>query len=231
MAAVRTFNLSPDFRIEVGPPRNLTAHLVSSVDEIWAAEKKERGDHLTDGVIFELAEFDPDRLLIMPSQYRFVLARRRKPELETHGVAIRPLAVTGILTCADGVVLGRRGPRVASDAGLWEPAVAGGMSQENPISQVFEELEEELGLSAADIVSHNVCGLVEDVASGVFDIVFRLQTALSGKEIRTAFTLRGSDEYDDLAIVELPLLSAFIEDNKDDLIPALRPMLQLAGLL
>lgn len=231
MAAVRTFNLSPDFRIEVGPPRNLTTQLMSSVDAVWAAEKKERGDHLTDGVIFELAEFDPDRLLVIPSRYRFVLARRRKPELETHGVAIRPLAVTGILTCADGLVLGRRGLRVASDAGLWEPAVAGGMSQENPISQVFEELKEELGLSAADIVSHNVCGLVEDIASGVFDIVYRLQAALSGEDIHSAYKERGSDEYDDLAIVELPLLSVFIGDHKDDIIPALRPMLHLAGLL
>jgi hypothetical protein len=201
------------------------------VEEIWSSEKKQRGEHLTNGHVYGLTEFRPDYLSIRPSEYRYVLARRRDPSLKNLGLSIQPLAVTGVLLCADGLVLGRRGSGVTDDVGLWEPAPAGGLSQNDPKAQVLEELEEELGIAAATIISIQTCGLVEDVESGVFDIIFRLDTPATEKDIRAAYEVGGSDEYAELAVIKLSDIRLFLEINQDHLLPALLPMLRTAGVL
>jgi hypothetical protein len=119
---------------------------------------------------------------------------------------------------------------VTDDVGLWEPAPAGGLSQNDPKTQVLEELEEELGVAAATVVSAEICGLVEDVKSGVFDIVFRLETPATEQDIRTAWAAGGSDEYAELAVVRLSETRLFLETNRDCLLPALLPMLRTAGV-
>jgi hypothetical protein len=230
MTGANTYPLVTDYKLELGPPWEAPASIASRVDEIWDSEKQRRGDKLTNGRIYALAEFRPDYLLICPSEYKYVIARRRAPALDNQGLSVRPLAVTGILLCADGLVLGRRGSGVANDSGLWEPAPAGGLSKPDPTVQVLEELEEELGIPRSEIISAKACGLVEDVESGVFDIVFRLETAASEEEVRAAHKRRGSDEYSELAIVKLSAVPAFLDSNRECLIHALRPMLRLASI-
>ena len=230
MSTVNTYTLSNDYTIDFGLPWAPPIFMMSRVDEIWTSEKKRRGNQLTNGKIYLLTGFSPDSLSICPSEYRFVLARRRDPELEKHGLNIRPLAVTGILLCADGLVLGRRGSSVADDVGLWEPAPAGGLSQDDPKAQVLEELEEELGIAATTIVSAEACGLIEDVESGVFDIIFRLRTIATEQDIRAAYAEKGSDEYVELAIVKPSDVSKFLGDHGERLLPALQPMLRVVGL-
>lgn len=231
MSAVKTYPLNPDCKIDVGLPWEPTISIMRRVDEIWSSEKERRGCQLTNGQIYSLTEFSPDYLSICLSEYRYVLARRRDPDLKNQGLNIRPLSVTGVLLCADGLVLGRRGSGVTDDAGLWEPAPAGGLSQNDPKAQVLEELEEELGIAAPTVVSAEICGLVEDVESSVFDIVFRLRTAASEQDISAAYAEKGSDEYAELAIVKPSDVSTFLEAHGERLLPALQPMLRVAGLL
>lgn len=231
MSAVNTYPLTPDCKIDVGLPWEPPISIMPRVDEIWSSEKERRGDQLTNGRIYGLTEFRPNYLSIFPSEYRYVLARRRDPDLKNQGLNIRPLAVTGILLSADGLVLGRRGSGVTDDVGLWEPAPAGGLSQNDPKAQVLEELEEELGVAAATVASVEACGLVEDVESGVFDIIFRLETPATEQDIRSAYAARGSDEYAELAVVKPSDAQLFLEINHDLLLPALLPMLRAAGIL
>lgn len=231
MGNVNTYPLSPDFKREIGPPWTPPISVMPRVEEIWTSEKKKRGGQLTNGRIYGLAEFRPDYLLIYPSEYRYAIARRRDPDLKEFGLSMRPLAVTGILLCADGLIFGRRGSSVANDVGLWEPAPAGGLSQDDPKVQVLEELEEELGITASMIVSAEACGLIEDVESGVFDILFRLWTPATELDIRAAHTVRGSDEYAELAIVKPPEVPTFLDAQGERLLPAVRPMLRTAGIL
>ena len=231
MSIIKSYQLAQDYNIVLGDPWVAPPSIVPRVDEIWELERKRRGIHLTNGQIYTLAEFQPDHILIHPSEYKYVLAQRRASSLQREGLSIRPLAVTGILICADGLVLGRRGSAVTDDVGLWEPAPAGGLSMPDPKVQVLDELEEELGISKLEVESVQVCGLVEDVESRVFDIVFRLEIAATSQEVRVAYTSRGSDEYADLAIVEFSKVPAFLHDHRNDLLPALQTMLRLASVV
>ena len=231
MSIIKSYRLAQDYNIVLGDPWVVPPSIVPRVDEIWELERERRGIHLTNGQIYTLAEFQPDHILINPSEYKYVLAQRRASNLQREGLNIRPLAVTGILICADGLVLGRRGSAVTDDVGLWEPAPAGGLSMPDPKVQVLDELEEELGISKSEVESVQVCGLVEDVESRVFDIVFRLETSATSQEVRVAYTSRGSDEYADLAIVEFSKVPAFLHDHRNDLLPALQTMLRLASVM
>lgn len=223
--------LAADFTLQVCAPFEPPEVIKGRIDAIWADERRKRGDRLCNGPIYSLVEHRADRLLIQPAEYRHAVARRCAPELAVAGLAIRSLAVTGLLLCADGLVLGRRGAGVAADAGLWEPAPAGGLSRPDPVGQILEELHEELGLEPARIVRHDACGLVEDTESGVIDIVFRLQTTATAEEIRGAHAAHATDEYAALVILPSSALAGFLQANHDHLLPALRPMLCLAEVL
>lgn len=222
--------LDPGIRIEIGDRLQVPAALDPHIERLWHREQSQRQVPLTNGQIYTLSDVQPDCLIIRPSEYRYVVAQRRDPGLKGKGLNIRPLAVTGILICADGLVLGRRGPHVTSDAGLWEPAPAGGLSIPDPEAQIIEELGEETGLSRSDIRKMWICGFVETEESAVFDIVFRLETDRTGQEV-TALHARGaSDEYDALAIIALPDVPAFLQSHRNTLLPALKPMLHMAGV-
>lgn len=231
MGEVAIHTLNPGFKLQFAPPFVVPESISTRLDDIWAEEKGRRGDRLTNGQIYSLYDYSPDCLTLQPAEYRHVLARRRAPDLVDAGLAIRPVAVTGVLLCADGLVLGRRGDQVASDAGLWEPAPAGGLNRPDPAAQVLEELREELGVKSSGVAPPEACGLVEDMESGVHDIVFRLHTTASAEDIRATHKTLGTNEYAELAIVRQPDVAAFLETNHGRLLPALSPMLRLVGLL
>lgn len=230
MSGVRIHSLSPSYRIDIGARWEVPPAILPRIEEIWAQESARRGPTLTNGQIYTLSAFNPDRLLIQPAEYRYLLAQRVDPDLRRQGLSIRPAAVTGVLICADGVVLGRRGSAVTDFANHWEPAPAGGLSQPAPTAQLLEELEEELGLPRSEISAVRACGLVEDIENGVFDILFRLETAATERQVRAAFERRDNQEYSALAVIKHGELSAFLEANRGDLLPALAPMLQLAQI-
>jgi hypothetical protein len=208
-------------------PDNETAALVES---IWQNELRLRGGRLTDGRIFSVLSFTSDRITISETSYRYVIARRRAPELVAAGLATRPLAITGIIQSPDGVIVGRRGSLVADDEGLWEPIPAGGLSQADPVRQLFDELSEEVGLKQTDITGVEACGLVEDSYSGTFDIVYRMNTPLRGDQIQNRFFALPNREHSELAIVPKRDIGLFLNENKNELLPALKSMLRLAGI-
>jgi hypothetical protein len=136
-----------------------------------------------------------------------------------------------VLSCRDGLVLGRRAGHVVTDPGRWEPAPAGGLSQPDPERQLLEELAEELGVPADRVARPRALALIEDPASGVFDILFRLTADLSAEALRTAHRQAGSDEYAEIAVIAPGQLPAFLAAHAGELLPLLRPALARAGLL
>lgn len=229
MTTIKTLPLDPGYEIRIVDPFVPPQQIGARIDEIWAQEKQRLGEALTNGPVFFLHDYRPDCLTLQAGEYRHVLARRRAPELAEAGLAVRSVGVTGVLVCADGLVLGRRGDGVASDVGLWEPAPAGGLDRADPAEQILEELREEVGIEKSAVELPEVRGLVEDTASGVVDIVFRLHTTASAEDIRAAQKSLGTDEYSELAIIDKAEVAAFLETERDHLLPALRPMLRLAA--
>ena len=225
----RLFDLAPDFQFVELPRIGLSSAAVEArIAAIWA-EESARGTTLFNGRIYSLVEHAPARLAVRAADYRQLVALRRAPELAAQGLALRPIGVTGLLVARDGIVLGRRAGHVAADAGLWETAPSGSLARLDAAGQLFDELEEELGLSPDRVSPPRPLTLVEDLASGTCDIVFRLDTALGGDAILAAHRDSGSDEYSELAVVAARDLAGFLAARAALLI--VRPILERAGLL
>ncbi len=143
---------------------------------------------------------------------------------------VRPLGVTGLLLCPQGLVLGRRSATLAITAGLWEAAPAGGLDRPDPAAVVLCELQEELGLAPDRIETMIACGLVEDLDSGIADIIFKLTTKASADEILAARCLNGAAEYDELVVVALDNIPDFLARHSSKILPSLSLMITAAGL-
>lgn len=197
--------------------------------EVWAAERASRGAGLYDGRVFSLRELSPGEMTIEPRPYRHVLASIRAPELRPM-LHISPVAVTGVVMCPEGLVLGRRGATVTQHPGLWDAAPSGSLDQADPQAQLLTEMSEELGLDVSAIDSIRATGLVWDTASSVHDIVYLVETRLSAESIRTAHAARGTPEYESITVVELEKVDAFLRSNATMVVPTLRVILECARL-
>jgi 8-oxo-dGTP pyrophosphatase MutT (NUDIX family) len=227
---IQVHPLKPDVRLEAAAAASLEPEVAAAVDRIWTHEMAARGAGLFDGPIFSLAGQAPDRLVLQPATYRRLIASRRDPALARR-IGLRPLGVTGLLLCPDGVVLGRRGAKVHVEPGRWEPAPAGALDELDWGAVVRRELREELGLEPEAVSPPSAVALVEDHESGVCDILCRLRTDLAAADIRAAWRRIGTDEYDELAVVAPGALPGFLAGNAASLLPALAPMLAAAGLM
>ncbi len=228
---VISFPLDAGFELVLMPPPVFPAALEARIDEIWAAEKRLRGDRLFNGPLYSLVGRSVDRLTLQPIGYRHALARRRAPELVAAGLDLWPVAVTGVLTCRDGVVLGRRAGYLPDEPGLWEPAPAGGPDRLDPAAQVLAELREELGLRPEQVSPPQTCGLILDRSTGVFDIVLRMVTPLDAEAVHAAHRAYGTDEYSALTVVAPEHLPDFLAAETGQVTAGLEPTLRLAGLI
>lgn len=190
--------LDPEFRITLGESPNLSVELEKSVNDIWNSNLR-LGARFFDGPIYSVVEFSERNIEVIKLSYRYLFARRRDGTL-SEKLSVRPLAVTGMLCCADGFVVGLRGDRVAVDMGKWELLPSGGLEQLNPRMQVLHELEEELGISPNHISEVTPLGMAYDSGDDVFDIVFKLVTGLSGAEIFKLFETMPAPEHAKIAV-------------------------------
>jgi hypothetical protein len=195
------------------------------VDEIWQREKELRSHDLHNGRLFSVDYCDGRTIVGWISEYRYFLAQRREPSLHA-ALKIKPLAVTGILSCPDGVLFGRRSGRSEMDAGCWELVPSGGVDDAavGPAGQVslerciLIELEEETGIGASELSARSrAAALVEDPQSHVIDVGVMLATASSAAQIQRRFAALENREYSELEIVAPAELRAFRRNRVDSL--------------
>jgi 8-oxo-dGTP pyrophosphatase MutT (NUDIX family) len=227
----RCHPLDAGFVLELVPSaQHLAPPVEARVDAIWAAAKERRGDRLFNGRVLSLVGHTPQRVTAQTSEYRRFVAQLEEPSLAA-ALGVRPLAVTGVLVCRDGLVLGKRADTLTEHAGRWEPAPAGSLDRPDPHAQLRDELEEELGIAAHQLTVCRPVGLVEALGSRVVDIVFDLRTPLTADEVRAAHAARATPEYADIAVVPERELGAYVTEHRAELLPALPHMLCTAGLL
>jgi hypothetical protein len=195
------------------------------VDEIWQREKELRSHQLHNGRLFSVDHRDATTIVGWMSEYRYFLAQRREPSLHA-ALKIKPLAVTGILSCPDGILFGRRSARSEMDAGCWELVPSGGVdgAAVGPDGQVslerciLIELEEETGIGASELSAHSrAVALVEDPQSHVTDVGIMLATASLAAQIQRRFAALENREYSELEIVAPAELRPFRRDRADQL--------------
>src|ERR1700736_3072236 len=97
------------------------------VEELWqaACQRGAAGGagRLFNGRVFSADTITPHLVTGHLTEFRRIVAQMERPGLLSLGV--RPLAVCGVLRCADGVVVGRRHQAAIYQAGMWQLPPAG----------------------------------------------------------------------------------------------------------
>jgi hypothetical protein len=224
-------HLRPDFRLMVVDRREaIPAKIETRVEEIWQAKLADNLLGLFDGPILAMLEHTPEAVTCYPTSYRYLVACRLDAAVAA-ALSLLTVGVTGILTCADGLVLGRRGATVATNGGNWELAPAGALRQEAPRAQLMEELSEELGIAGDRVGTAEAVGMTYDPDDRVYDLLFRLSVSMPEAEVRETYLMKGSAEYSELAVVPRDGIAAFVASHQDNLVPLMIPALIGAGLL
>lgn len=212
--------LSPAVRVEVlGEAPSLPEDLEREVQRLWQAEQGRRGGKLFNGRILSAVEVTTTRICGNGDEYRRLIAQRSRPELFA-ALRVRPVAVSGVLHCADGVVFGRRARWTTQDACMWELAPAGGVDLSEAQgtrrvdlqAQILAELGQEIGLMPDRVTEAAPFCLIEDGDAHVLDIGMALQApGVSAEAIGRAHRERGTSEYSAVMVVREREVAGFLE--------------------
>ncbi|MBK8158272.1 MAG: UDP-2,4-diacetamido-2,4,6-trideoxy-beta-L-altropyranose hydrolase [Rhodospirillaceae bacterium] len=228
-------------RIHGIPSCNLSAGeltIPSSVDtlarNIWDEEIRRRGPALFDGEIVSVASIDGNRIVGRRAEYRWLLAQSRDASVFKWS-QVRPLAVTGLLFCRDGIVIGHRSKSVYQFPGMGELAPSGSvdvstLDTNNSINlqeQLMQELREEVGIDPSAVTDVQPLAIVSDIDSQVFDVCFTLRSDLSWAQIQQAFAQNASAEYERLEVLPLDSIQAFLVANQGTMTPLTLALLQM----
>jgi len=196
--------------VEVPAPAPPSADTLSRIDAIWQDEQKRRSGRITDGRIFSVSRRDGATFKVWQSQYKWWIAQRRDPTLFPT-LALRPLAVSGIVRLAEGLVFARRAESNTQDPGLWELPPSGSIDETSrqlggaidAEAQILAELEEELAVSpeALDAPPQAAAMMADDV-DHVIDIVFALSVSLSASKLLAGFAAMANREYTAVRVLD-----------------------------
>ena len=215
--------------IVVGEAETLGANVEAEIQVIWDAEAAKPGRSLFNGKVFSVTSRSPHRIEGHFVEYRRLIAQNMNPEL-FRVLGVRPLGVSGILRCADGLVFGRRNEGMTQDPGMWELVPSGSVDRQfvtdngriDLAAQIGLELSEEIGIPEAAVSNMTPVCLVDDDVSHVCDIGLTISCDLSAGEVMAAHEALPGDEYTEIAIVAEGDIPSYANALGDALIEASR---------
>ncbi len=191
------------------PAMPLPSSVQEAVDALWqqALQRRGEGSLMFDGRVYALAELSSTEVVLEQRRYREFFAARTDPSLP---LTVASLGVTGMLTCPEGLVIGRRGASVALYPGLWEVAPSGTLDSTAPRDVLIRECREELLLEESEVrcADHPV-GIM--CADGIYDFVYRIQTDISVRDLKMRLSAK-TPEYSDISVIALSDLMTFPYD-------------------
>lgn len=229
MKGIKATRLPITTRVMRTAPLSLPLTLRTQIEQIWS-DAIANHPNLFNGKIYTLKNYKDGNLYIAESEYKVSFSIQKSPNIFKEN-PISILAVTGILLCEDGLILGRRGNSVSFQNGLWEPAPAGSLSCPDPKAQVLEELEEELGIARNRINEIEITGLIEDNNTSIADIIYKITIREKFNQIKSIEKNSKDNEHDELYCVKIADLGSFLAENQGKYIPILPDVLRLAGLI
>jgi hypothetical protein len=224
------------------PMPDLPPLLDAEVERLWriACARVAAGGAgaLFNGRVFSADTIAPDLITGHLTEFRRIVAQMERPLLYEM-LGVRPLAVCGVLRCADGMVFGRRHAGAIYQADMWQLPPAGSVDAhavgaDGVVAlgrQLLSELREELGLLPDAVDTPVPLCVVEHPDSHVSDLGMALHSALDGEAIRAAHAARGNREYPTLRIVPIEDLPAFLAEAGDTVVPPAPVFLARAGVL
>lgn len=243
MAGFIVHELAAGLRVTVTRPMPaLSPALDAEVEALWRAAcvrvAAGGAGALFNGRVFSADTFAPDAITGHLTEFRRIVAQMERPSL-FDALEVRPLAVCGVVQCADGVVFGRRHAGAIYQADMWQLPPAGSVDAhavgaDGVVAldrQLLAELQEELGLSADDVDLLMPLCVVEHPGSHVSDLGIALRSRLDGAAIRAAHAERGNGEYPTFRIVGIEELPAFLLEAGELMVPPAPVFLARAGLL
>jgi hypothetical protein len=191
---------------------NFPLKIEKLVDKIWDSAVKQNPTSLRDDLILIFCGYEKGVIKARLCNYRFYYAQHQIPELYS-SLGLNSLAVSGVITCKNGVVIGKRGFEMLQDAGMLELVPSGAVdyyhfnnNNKNVESQIISELEEEIGLIKSYLSTVKIVSMVTNPKLHVVDLVFDLRTELSAREIKNRWRDKGSREYSEIYIFPKLLL-------------------------
>lgn len=217
-------------------PLRLPENLESEVEALWRIEQARRSHSLFNGAIISAVKVTAHCVDCRVVEYRHLIAQRARPDLYD-ALQIRPVAVSGLLECASGVVFGKRARTVTQGAGLWELVPSGGLDADKVGSgsavdyrgQIVAELREEIGIASEAISSVTPLCLVDDPESHVLDIGVSIVSPLSGAAVLEIHRECASEEYDELRVVAACDIDDLIRHESARLVDVSAALIQALG--
>jgi hypothetical protein len=209
---------SPTSKVTVtGDAIEISSSIESEIERLWNAEQLSRASPLTNGRIFSAVSISPERIVGRIAEYRHYIAQKARPEL-FDVLRVRPVAVSGVLQCPEGLVFGRRAPYVTQYRGWWELVPSGGIDAIalpprgdcDYIAEILKELREETGADKDWVSNVRPFCLIDDHHSHVLDIGIKMFSPRPFAELRETHRKVGSKEYDDIHAAPIADLNDFI---------------------
>ena len=220
----------------------LSREVDAEVEQLWQAAAA-RVAAAGAGALFNGRVFSADSIthrLITGhlTEFRRIVAQMEQPAL-FKTLRLRPLAVCGVVYCADGVVIARRHAGAVHQPGMWQLPPAGSVDGHAVDAdgtvvlsrQLLDELREELGLAAAEVDTPRPLCIVEHAGSHVSDCGMELRCRLDGRAILATHAERGNQEYQTVCILRREELVQFVADAGALMVPPAPVFLRRAGLL
>jgi 8-oxo-dGTP pyrophosphatase MutT (NUDIX family) len=186
---------------------DLSTGLERDVEELWRSALRKR-PRLFNGRLFSADEITPSVISGHWTEFRRALAQIDRPDLH-EALRIRSLAVNGVISCKDGVLIGRRSSQAVYQAGQWQLPPAGSLDpgSESPDGTIdvrrtlLDELEEELGLPRDRIGTILPLCLVEHPDTHVTDFGMAMTTDADAETLLSAHKASGNLEYEAMHVL------------------------------
>lgn len=235
MSNYQTIKITPDFYIQVLPYARgftLSDHEKMLVENIWRHEETARSSTLHNGQILNVVSVESDRLVGEFIEYKYYLAQLRDPNFD-EVLKIRTLAISGITTTVDKILIGLRAGDVSAYQGHYEFVPSGGIDPGSQIddrinvARQFEtELWEESGISVTEVKDILPLALVFDSENKIYEMCAEL--SINYSILREQ--LRPNDEYQKLEWISKREIKDFIAKHEEKFVPFSLYLLKLAGL-
>ncbi|MFC1680853.1 hypothetical protein ACFL1S_03540 [Pseudomonadota bacterium] len=202
-------------------------------ERIWLEELGSGNDSVFNDLILSCTGVAGSRIHCTRVEYKYFFAQTKHPELFDK-LRIRPVAVSGLLRCADGIVVGKRSQETSQDAGRWELVPSGGIDASavtldsivDHRTQLLTEFEEETGLGVEPVESVEPLCLVYDDESKVLDIGSVIRTSVGFDTILNAYHALEYREYEEIRVIDEDAVEDFFDRDDIEFVNVSKIMLQ-----
>ncbi|HEX4352402.1 MAG TPA: hypothetical protein VHZ95_05795 [Polyangiales bacterium] len=225
MSACSIEPASDALRVIAVPERTWNDDVQQRVAELWAEEQR-RSPALFEGTLLTFVARTDAGLLGRFVDYRYYVAQRRDPSLRSE-LAITPLSVCGLIDCAGEVAFAERSADSTQYPGAIELIPSGGIDKAqlredgsvDHRAQLVQELAEETGIGAAEIVSVQMAALLRDEIDEVVDIASIIVVTPAARAIAERTIARGTGEHRALVWIAIAALSDYLDRHRASMVP------------